>query len=93
VTETVTEDEARTALAAALRRAETAETELSELAGRLGAAIRAAVTAERKRIREPVESFLAQYGDSEILMFKVAQDLANSVLQLLDDPDGEPSGA
>jgi hypothetical protein len=53
VTETavapVTEDEARTALAAALRRAETAETELGELAGRLGAVIRAAAEAERER--------------------------------------------
>jgi hypothetical protein len=42
-------DEARNALAAALRRAETAETELHALAGRIGALIRDAVTAERAR--------------------------------------------
>jgi hypothetical protein len=42
-------DEARNALAAALRRAETAETELHALAGRIGDVIRAAVEAERER--------------------------------------------
>lgn len=89
-------DEARAARAAALRRAETAEAELHALAGRIGDVIRAAAEAERKRLREPVEGFLARYGDSEILMFRVAVDLASSIRKLLADPDGKvpvPEGA
>jgi hypothetical protein len=81
-----------TVAAAALQREEAAKAELGALAGRIGTAIRAAVKAERDRIRGPVEKFLKQYGDSEILMFKVAQDLANSILKLLADPDGESPG-
>lgn len=87
-------EEAHKALAAALRRAETAETELSELAGRIGAVIAAAGTIERRRAeaaeakiaeaREGIGNFLGEYGDSEIPVFKVAQDLANSLRKVLD---------
>lgn len=35
-------------------------------------------------IRQPVGNFLAEYGTSEIPVFKVGQDLANSILRILD---------
>lgn len=41
--------------------------------------------------REIVTNFLAEYGHSDIPMFKVGQDLANSVLKRLDNEGGEPS--
>jgi transcriptional regulator with XRE-family HTH domain len=36
------------------------------------------------RIREGAKAFFAQYGDSELPTFKVAQDLASSILKTLD---------
>lgn len=43
-------------------------------------------TAEGKlaEVRETAETFLAHYGHSELLSFKVALDLAHGVLQVLD---------
>jgi hypothetical protein len=35
-------------------------------------------------IREGVANFLAEYGQSEIPIFKVGQDLANAVLKIID---------
>ena len=35
-------------------------------------------------IREGVANFLAEYGQSEIPMFRVGQDLANAVLKIID---------
>lgn len=91
------------ALAAAVRRAETAEASLAGLESRIGRVIAAVVKAEGQRadaaraklerVREVIGNFLAEYGDSEIPVFKVAQDLADSLLKIIDPPDGEVPGA
>jgi hypothetical protein len=67
--------------------------ELAALGDRLAQAIGAAVKAEQARAeaaeakiaeaREGTRNFLAEYGDSEIPMFKVARDLANSIRKIL----------
>lgn len=48
-----------------------------------------ALATEVAEVREVIGNFLGEYGDSEIPMFKVAQDLANSLLKVLDAPAGE----
>jgi hypothetical protein len=58
-------DEARTALAAALRRAETAETELHALAGRIGDVMRAAVEAERERAAAEIGRLRAELAERD----------------------------
>jgi hypothetical protein len=67
--------------------------ELAALEDRLSRVIAAAVVAEQKRAeaadakvaeaRAGIGNFLAEYGASEIPMFKVAQDLANSLRKIL----------
>lgn len=71
-----------------------ARAELAALEGRLSLAITAAVQAEQARaaaadeklagVRGTVAGFLRQYGNSRIPVFKVAQDLASSILKILD---------
>lgn len=88
---------AEDALAAERERADAAVAEVSALGGRLGDAIRSAVKTERGRAetaeariaeaREVIGNFLGEYGESEIGMFKVAQDLANSIRKILGGPD------
>ena len=82
-------------------RADRAEAELAGLADRIGSVVAAAGAAERDRAeraeaaadaaREVLTSFLAEYGDSELPLFGVAQDLARSVAKTLDL--GLPGGA
>jgi hypothetical protein len=60
------------ALAAETFRREGAEGKLAEAVLMLG------------EIRETVANFLGQYGDSQIPMFRVGQDLANAVLKIID---------
>lgn len=44
--------------------------------------------AKLSRIREGMANFLAEYGNSGIPVFKVAQDLAGSTVKILDGRDG-----
>lgn len=98
--EAVAAADARAEAAEAAKRE--ARGELAALGNRLAASIAVAVKAERERAeaaeakvaqaREGIGNFLGQYGDSEIPMFKVAQDLANSLLKILGAPAGEASG-
>lgn len=80
----------------------TARGELADLEGRLAQVITAALKGERARADraegkaaqalEGIANFLEQYGDSDILMFKVAIDLANGLRKVLGD-GGEVPGA
>lgn len=84
-------------LAAERERADAAVAELGKLADSFGAMIAGAGSAGRKlaeaadakvaEAREVIGNFLAQYGDSEIPMFKVAQDLATSLRKILGDKE------
>lgn len=55
----------------------------------IAAAIGRAEAAEAKvaEARAGIGNFLAEYGDSEVPMFKVAQDLANSLRKILGDEE------
>lgn len=78
----------------------TARGELADLEGRLAQVITAALRDERARADraegkvaqalEGIGSFLEQYGKSEVPMFKVAIDLANSLRKVLGDSEGAP---
>jgi hypothetical protein len=87
-------ERAQDAVAFERGRAEKAEAELAALGDRIARVIDAGLASQRARAddaeakiagaREGIGAFLAQYGDSDILMFKVARDLAGSVLRALD---------
>lgn len=91
-------DEVLKAADMTLERARVAEDKLAALEGRLADVIAAALKGERERVeaaeakvaqaREGIGNFLEQYGDSDILMFKVATDLANSLRKVLGDSKG-----
>lgn len=44
------------------------------------------------RVREIAGNFIAAYGHSQIPMFRVGQDLANSIVKILDAPPGDGDG-
>jgi hypothetical protein len=89
------------ALDAAGHRAEAARAELAALEGRISQVIAGAVQAEQARaaaadgkiaeVRGSLKEFLDCYGDSDLLLFKVGRDLANSILKILDRT-GEDQG-